>query len=629
MKYEKYISLIKKLETYAATNPKLYQYRVLALALLGYAYILGLIFVCIFVPILLLIALILNPEIVIRTLLPLLKVWLLLVPAGAIFFSFLAGAISSLTAKVPAPEGKELYQDQAPKLFEIVEKTCKELKAQKPERILVDDIFNASVITTPRFGIFGRKVYLNLGLPLMYALSPEQFRAVLTHEIGHISGKHGGFSKWAYQLEESWRRFIESQELQEHKMAFLYEKFIKWFFPFFSAYSFVLMRKHEHEADDYTVQLVGAKALGEALINLEIKGTKLNQDFWQEIFDENATRNEPPTELFSRMALAFRKQDTTSETQNLKKFVDIKTDYTDTHPSLAERLQTIGYWKEGDLPALPEAVGENAAEVFLGSVLEHFTVRFNREWQEKISKNWKTNYEYLQKSGERLEELSGKEDLTSAELFEKANLIGERQGNEAALPLILRLLEIEPEHADANYILGGILLEKNDESGFPYLNKAMHLDKRLKVAASEIAFNYLRLKGRHEEAKPYVEIIETEREIMEKAERERSNVNPTDTFESHKLSAETLNSVIEKISNNDNIETAYLAAKKVQFYPDFPLHILFLYIKQTGTINVQSIVERVSDRVAEFGIQYVYAFGNNDNQFRSRIAAIENSKILG
>jgi hypothetical protein len=52
-----------------------------------------------------------------------------------------------------------------------------------------------------------------------------------------------------YQLHGIWSRFIELQELQENKFAFLYTKFVDWFFPYFSAYLFVLMRDREREAE--------------------------------------------------------------------------------------------------------------------------------------------------------------------------------------------------------------------------------------------------------------------------------------------------------------------------------------------------------------------------------------------
>jgi Zn-dependent protease with chaperone function len=634
MKYEKYVSLIEHLENYAAKNPKSYQYRVIGLALLGYSYIVGLILVCILLPLLILAALLVSPGVIIRIFLLSLKLWWILLPGAAIFGSFLIGAIRSLTAKVPEPVGDEVEPGKAVKLFELIEKTCVALKAERPEKILVNDEFNASVVTTPRFGIFGRKVYLNLGLPLMYALSPEQFQAVLTHEIGHISGRHGAFSKWAYQLHETWRRFIESQELQEHKFSALYEKFVNWFFPYFSAYLFVLMRKHEREADDYTVQLVGAKPLGEALINLEVKGAILSQNFWEEVFEENTRQDKPPTELFSRMATAFRGQDAVKEMQNLTKFVAIKTDYNDTHPSLAERLKACGYWTEGELPKLPGVIEENAAEIYFDNLLEKYAQKYNRKWQQNMAENWKANFDYLQNAQKRIEELSFKETLSAEELFEKAGLIAERQGNAAALPLVRQLLEMQPEHAEANYILGGMLLEKDDESGFEYLNKAMHLDQRWKLAASEIAFNFLRLKGRHKEAKPYIEIIENQQEIVQKAENERSAIRQTDNFEPHQLNVETLELLTKKISYHDEIESAYLVCKTVQFFPEIPLYVLFLTLRSdlptgVGAVSAQDVIDTIGNQAGELGIQYIYAFGKNEELYRRKIAAIEKSKIFG
>lgn len=640
MKYEKYVSLIKSLEEYAEKNPQGYQYRVAALAALGYVYLIGLILLCILLPILLVAGFALHPDGFLRVSFQMLKLWWLFLPVLAVYFSFLSGAVRSLTAKVPEPAGNEIQPADAPELFEFVEKTCRELNAQTPEKILVTDDFNASVVTTPRYGIFGRKVFLNLGLPLMYALSPEQFRAVITHEIGHISGKHGKFSKWTYQLHETWNRFIESQELQEHKISFLYEKFVKWFFPYFTAYSFVLMRRHEREADAYTIQLAGAHPLGEALINLETKSAMLSQDFWQEVFEENTKGHEPPTELFSRMALAFRHQrDAQKETQNLTKFVEIKTDYSDTHPSLSERLRTIGYWTAGDLPKLPEPNRENAAEVFFStSLLEKFTRQYDREWQEKIQKNWKSNYEHIQNSQKRLDELSVKETpLTPEELLEKAGLIAEKSGNNVeAIPVIQELLEIQPENPDANYILGGILLEQNDENGLEYLNKAMRLDSRLKLAASELAFNYLRLKGRHDEAKRYVENIENEQETLRKAEEERRYVLASDDFEPHKLTNEALEPLRKKLSYHEEIAAAYLVCKTVRYYPESPLHVLFLAMKGKsllksisggGGVSTEDVVNTIGNQIGEFGIQHIYTFSSKDVQYENMIKAIEKSKI--
>ena len=181
------------------------------------------------------------PEQMTKILLYTIKIWWVLIP-GLALLGFIGSAIKAITAKVPDPEGTELSRSEASELFELVERTCKELRAKKPAKILVVDELNAAVVTMPRFGIFGQKVLLLVGLPLMKALSPDQFKAVLAHEVGHISGKHGSFAKWAYQMREAWGRLIDSQEANSHKFASLYKNFVDWFFPYYTAYSFVLMQ---------------------------------------------------------------------------------------------------------------------------------------------------------------------------------------------------------------------------------------------------------------------------------------------------------------------------------------------------------------------------------------------------
>lgn len=260
MKYEHYISLIQSLEADARNNRASYQLKVFLLTVLGYAYFLALLLLLV-VPLPLVAMLLwLGPDQVWKILAYGAKLWWLLIPGLGIYFGFIGSAIKSVTATVPDPEGTEIARSEAPELFDFVENTCAGLKSKKPERILITDEFNAAVVTMPRYGIFGQKVLLMLGLPLMKALSPEQFKAVIAHEIAHISGKHGVFTKWAYQMREAWGRLIDSQDASEHRFAFLYKRFVDWFFPYFTAYSFVLMRHHEEDADRDAAQIGDSSA---------------------------------------------------------------------------------------------------------------------------------------------------------------------------------------------------------------------------------------------------------------------------------------------------------------------------------------------------------------------------------
>ena len=155
MKFEQYVSLIRRLEDYASSNPSSYQYRVYGLAMLGYLYFIGLISLFT-LPIGIVVAgLFLAPGETLRVLLMAAKLWWIIIPGIGVFFGFLGGAIRSIFAKVPEPEGLSIERTAAPELFDFVADTSKALATQSPKRVQITDEFNASVVTLPRFGIFG------------------------------------------------------------------------------------------------------------------------------------------------------------------------------------------------------------------------------------------------------------------------------------------------------------------------------------------------------------------------------------------------------------------------------------------------------------------------------------------
>lgn len=636
MKYEQYTSLITKLEKYAEENPKGYELRVAALGALGYAYFGVLLLTFLLIPLAIVVLIFFVPKMLLIVLKLAGKLIWLIAIGFLSFFGVIWSFLKSFWTKVPAPEGFELSREEVPQLYELVDGTCDYLKSPRPQHILLTEDFNAAVVTLPKYGVFGKRTYLILGLPLMQAISPEQFRAVLAHEIGHISEKHGSYSTWVYSLQESWSRFLESQEAEGHQLSFLYEKFLNWYFPYFGAYSFVLRRRHEREADSYAVQFVGAKPLGEALINLEIKSLNLSQKFWKDVLDEAGREQTPPKELFTRMATAFRESNKPQDLMHLSKAVAINTGHTDSHPSLSERLRTIGYWKDADLPDLPDEVVETAAKKYFSNLEEKYVGIFNGLWQERVKEEWKNRHAYLleaQKKIEDLDEKSKTEPLSVDELYEKANLTAERYGEKESLPIFYEILALEPEHANTNFVIGSILLKNDDEKGIEFIEKAMEIDRTLKLAGCETLYYFLRGKGKDEEAKKHILTIEYEEEALGLAERERAGVFATDEFSEHDIKEETLEKIRSKMQYYDEIQVAYLTKKVVKHYAEVPFYVLFLETKKKGwigdsaTLNTEDLLKVMVERFSEFGIHYFVVL---DNEFKSivpRLEKISNAKI--
>lgn len=635
MNYEQYLSLIQGLESYAATNRRGYELRVFGLTLLGYGYFVGMILLFLAIPFAALILFIISPKMILQVLWLTAKLWWVIVPALLFFFGFLGTSVKAIFSSVPEPEERELKPDEAPELVNFVKETCKKLEAKMPDKIFLSDNFNAAVLTMPRFGIFGRKVFLQLGIPVMKALSPEQLQAVIAHEIGHVSGKHGGFGKWAYQLHDAWGRLIESQELDDNRFAFLYQKFVNWFFPYFQAYSFVLMREHEKEADEYAVQIAGAKPLGESLIVLETVSANLNKNFWASVHEENISSSSPSKNIFSRMLTAINFIDDQNSKQTISNVMKIPTDYNDTHPALADRLRLIGFWDgngEPEVPALPELT---AAEFYFGNKLENIIAEFEVKWDEDIASQWHNRYEHFQESQKRFQELEDKtsDGLTAEEILEKAQLVAEKQGNTLAIPILRQAYEAYPQNPEVIYSLGYALLLEDDETGIELLHDAIELDENCKYAASNLIFQFLRGKGRFDEAKKYASIVEAGEQDYQNAVHERQNVLAQDDFIPHNFPAESVETIISKLKYYDEINALYLVRKDVQYMKKSDCTVLFIDIRKPGILNRKNdlkpddLLNAVTDRLKDVDIAFYAVMHGDYAMLKPRFNEMEGAKI--
>ena len=618
MKYTQYISLIEKLETLAAENPQKYERRVAALGVLGYVYFVGIVAAFLAVPLAIIVLIWFFPVtfwLVVKIAVKF--VWFVIVGITAVL-GFLGNTIRSLWTKTPEPEGIELNRENAPEIFALAGKMSVNLNASFPDKILLTEDYNAAVMTLPRFGMFGKKVFLLAGLPLMQAISPAQFEAVVAHEFGHISRRHGRFSAWIYRLHETWDVFLKSQEQHEHKFSFLYSKFVNWYFPYFSAYSFVLMRRHEREADQDAARLVGAQQLGEALINTEVKGINLAQNFWRKILEQAQHQTKPPEKVFSQMAMSFREENGFYDVVNLAKAVAVRTDYRDSHPALGERLKLIGYWnaEKNDLPDLPAPVSRNAAEVYLGETARQFADSFDAAWQSRVEADWRARHKHLAEVQKRLTELESKtETLTADEMYETAMLTAEKFGAKESIEPLRETVEKYPENSNANFSLGAVLLDDDQEEGIAFLEKAKQREISLKVPADEVVFEYLRRKGRDKEAEIYLEAIEKQYETIDLARRERGGFAPTDEYIQDALPPENLEKVLKTLSYHEEIKAAYLVRKSVRHLPEIPFHVLCLDVKvprfKFGGVSSENVLEAVANQVGKFGIDYIVLLEKN------------------
>jgi len=566
MRQEEFDRLVRHLEGLAASHPRLYKLKTGLLALTGYAYIFGVLAV-----VAALLAVLAISAVKGRSYYHVGKIGIpLIVLAGII--------LRSLWVRLSPPEGIPLRREEAGPLRDAVEKIRRAVKGPRVHEILLTDDFNAAVVQVPRLGIFGwHKNYLTVGLPLMHALSPAQFEAVLAHEIGHLSGAHGRFGAWIYRIRKTWYRLVEALVEEERWGAFFVKRFFRWYAPYFGAYSFVLARANEYAADRFSADYAGTNAAAEALVAVNANGVFLDETFWPAVLGKADDQPDPPfpfREMEPALSSSLR-----PETANaiVSRVLSRKTGSDDTHPSLSDRLAALGR-----KPLLPEPAAETAARRFLSGSLEELAARLDGAWREEIAGRWRERHAGAQEARKTLGELEARaasEALPPEESMRRAALVEEVRGDAAALPLYREIAAADENCADAHHAVGRILLSAGDERGILQLEKAMELDAGWIVDACDRIHGFLMSQRREKDALAYYERGERRAELLERAKAERDSVSPSDTFVPHGLAREDLDAVTEQLARYPRLYKAYLVRKDVKLFPDFPQYVLGVAIR--------------------------------------------------
>lgn len=490
---------------------------------------------------------------------------------------------SVIFSEIPAPQGIILNKKQVPELFNLLEDLINQLKSLRLNRIILDNSYSTFVMQIPSMGLIGKnRNYLIIGLPLLFAVSPLEFKAILAHELGHLSSNHSLFRGWIYRSRLVWESILDrlKQKLEQNQssgLSWFLLLFYYWYIPYFNAYSFVLARQDEYEADNCAGKIIGKEQMASALVNLQVKDYYLKL-LWSKIDEQMKDKPTPPLDIFNYLALFFKQEFDPLQTQELlKKALKKETDLIDTHPCLKERLEKLKISPQKFASFLGYKK-QNAAEKYLGNCLDQFIAKFNEDWYKSRKYEWKIRYDQNHRKVEKyLVDLTKKddtEDLTIEETWLKAKLTFYHHSKEEALPLIESLLEKQENHGGANCLLGFILLDQNEEKGIEHIKKSFNFDPFLAMEGCEVISKFLLEKNKPEEAEIYIQKVKEIKKILPFSEYERSNIFPDDQFINHQLPASEIDNFAQQFNRYLRIEAVYLVQKVFKYFSDPPFYLL-------------------------------------------------------
>lgn len=627
MTNEQFDALVRRVEAYARTNRRGYRARVAALALLGYGYVWLILLACLAALVFLVWAAVTT-----RT-----GTWAI-GKVGLVLLIFVYAIARALWVRFEAPIGIALARRDGPAVFGLVDELCRALDTPRFHDILLTDDFNAAVSQQPRLGPLGwYRNYLMLGLPLMQALSPEEFRAVLAHELGHLSREHGRFGAWIYRIRVAWMRLVQQLEAERHWGYHVFDWFLKRWAPYFNAYTFVMAREQEYEADRFAGQLAGKDELGRALVVLEVQGARLSQAYWPALFRRAAALPEPPPGVFTALRDTVHAPCPPEDGRRwLVAALNRRTGNDDTHPSLADRLKALGVAPPSPEAVLRGAQGPVAADRYLGGTLPSLADRVEALWRRAVEDGWRAKHHADARAQSRLTELEAQAaagPLALEEAAERADLALTLLGEEAAIEPLRAVLLLEPDHAAANYALGEILLGRHDEGGIPHIERAVTRDPSARAQGYQRIWAFYEAEGRTVEATEYRRRAWQQGDLLELAASERQDVTNRDRFIPHELSEARLAPIRDLVVAAQDIGEAYFVRKDVTHMPEVPLYVLGVKMKlpwyrYRSHTKEQALVERLVREVPVPGQWFVIALNEHTAKLRKKMRKVPGAQLV-
>ncbi|MGV3626778.1 MAG: M48 family metallopeptidase [Betaproteobacteria bacterium] len=620
MNNEEFDALVSRLDAQARKNPQGYRTRVILLALLGDAY---LAFMLVFLLLLFLISL---ASIVF------LKV--IGIKIAAVIGFFLSVVIKALWVKLPPPQGFEVRRTDVPELFWMIDQLRKKLRAPAFHHVLLTDDFNAAVVQIPRLGIFGwPRNFLLLGLPLMKSLTVEQFKAVLAHELGHLAKSHGRMSNWIYRQRLRWTRLMHALEMTDSKGGFLFRPFLKWYTPYFEAYSFPLARANEFEADAAAVQLTSKKSAAEALTGVNVVGSYLAERYWSQIHKQADSEPQPGFAPFSGMAQSVTSELDEQSVQGwINQALARTTTSADTHPSLSDRLGAIS---ETPLLALPQS--GQSADRLLGQALGPITEDFDRRWREAILPSWERRYNEVKDARGRLEELDSAHNagksLSVEEACERSRL-NDFVGNDPliAIDQLRSLLRATPEHVLVNFMLGLRLLARDDEAGCALVEHAMAREEGCIVGGAE-ALRDFHWRGERKDIANTWHLKMMERvELEGAAEKERNEIRVTEEFDPLDFTPEVMAKLKAQLKAVPGLRKAYFVKRRPKYLPQHSCYVLGYTVTHPLWIHSKKKAADVQQKIMETvefpGATMVFNVEGGNYRFGRKFRGLKSGRIV-
>lgn len=510
--------------------------------------------------------------------------------AASLLLLMALALFKSLWIKLDIPSGYELKPAEFPKFFRELTLLSQSLRSPVIDQIVLNSGYTATIIQTPCLGLFGwNKTTLLLGLELLICSTPQEARSLIVHELAHLSGRYQRFSGWIYRLRSSWSRVINAFKQRNRFRKKLIWNVLNWYGSKFTAFAFPLARANEISADSIAAGMTSKEDLAQALVKRQIMPDLLHETFWQNLIHTSGNVIESQLSPYTELQV-FLKDGEFGETvvsSHIDRAMRVKTGQNDAHPALRDRLNALNC-----LPEIPKKIKQSAAKFWFDERFPDIIKDFDNEWLQKNTAKWRDRYHLINKGLAKLEQLKAKpvHKLSPPEIWELAALTEEFAPDEDCLPIYELYREHKLQDTNALFTIGKLLLGRNDESGVEKLTRAIEGNTKLKQDAYDLLIDFYRRREDNHSVNFWLEKAERLHDLNTFAEKERSVVSVKDELVKPDRQKDIYNLFTARIMVLDGVNHAWLAEKRMRFYPETKTYLLAiekgLFNKEDKLLNL-------------------------------------------
>lgn len=431
---------------------------------------------------------------------------------GALYWNnvlifWMAGGVVLFLAWLVRPSfritGRKLDEQEVPMLHAEISRLKAALGVHHRMEVLLDAGLNAGAIESRGyFGVVGTRRVLLLGVPLLATFSREQVLAVVAHEFGHFSRRHGRLGHWLYRAREGWIEYSEFVSHSDNVLDRAAQSFAKWFVPLFSRRCFAHSRQCEYEADADASSVVGPASIASALTWIGVVARFRETRFARELEGLRSDEISPPRDYNGRFAQALSTCPPQLLEDLLQEALRAPPDVRDTHPSLPERLSALSQQPILEIPS------RCAGEALLGDAWPKVLAEFDARWARVVARDWRLEHlrtrhligPRVARTDEEAREWPLGERLQRALALRRSDPLRGRAG-------LAALHASHPGDASVTFAFAADLLGGGDAAGVPLMQALAREQLGLRGAAFACLSGYYMRVGDEEQAMRWSESL--------------------------------------------------------------------------------------------------------------------------